>query len=158
MSDLGPQSPSIRCELPSEEATARFAQRLSRFVRAGDLLVLSGPLGAGKTFFARELCYALGLPQSVRVTSPTFTLVHEFDTEPPISHADLYRLSSEDEVLELGLDEARQQGRLLVVEWGERYVSALGGDALCVLFDLEPRSARLTASGPRSRQLLEQLR
>ena len=90
-------------ELPTERATRELAARVAPHLAAGDLLVLSGPLGSGKTFFARALCRALGLPPSERVPSPTFTLVHEHDTEPPVSHADLYRLRDADDVRRLGL-------------------------------------------------------
>lgn len=132
-------------DLPTLAATRRLAERLAPHLRGGDLLVLSGPLGAGKTFFAQALCKALGV--SGRVTSPTFSLVHEYAGRLPIAHADLYRLNSEHELPELGLLELRDEGRLLLVEWGEKYLSALGGDALCLSFSLEPRRVALTAHG-----------
>lgn len=136
-------------DLPSERATVKLAERLAPLLVGGDLVVLSGPLGAGKTFFARALCAALGV-DARRVTSPTFSLVHEFSGRVPIAHADLYRLRSPAELVELGLDALRDDGRLLLVEWGESYVDALGGDALLVTLALSPRRATLTSSGQRS--------
>jgi len=141
--------------LPTRRSTIRLAQRLAPELAGGDLLVLSGPLGAGKTFFTRALCRSLGLPASVRVTSPTFTLVHEFDTRPPIAHADLYRLKLESEVRRLGLEEHRELGRLLVVEWGEPYVELLGGDALVLRLLIEPRRAELHPRGARGSAIVE---
>jgi tRNA threonylcarbamoyladenosine biosynthesis protein TsaE len=147
----------MHVELKSERATRALAQRLAPHLGPGDLVILSGPLGSGKTFFARALCRALGLPSRVRVPSPTFTLVHEHPTTPPISHADLYRLRDEADVLGLGLDAQRDDGRVLLVEWGEPYVAALGGDALVLELALGPRRASLRATGPRSSALLAAL-
>lgn len=135
--------------------TVRLARRLARVLAAGDLLVLEGPLGSGKTFLVRALCRALDLDPAVPVTSPTYTLLHELQTVPPVAHADLYRLDDVREVRGLGLDAQREEGRLLVVEWGARYVSALGGDGLVLELQVLPRrAARLRASGARSRELL----
>jgi tRNA threonylcarbamoyladenosine biosynthesis protein TsaE len=144
-------------ELPTERATRALAARVAPHLAPGDLLVLSGPLGSGKTFFARALCRALGLSPNVRVPSPTFTLVHEHPTNPPVSHADLYRLRDENDVRGLGLDAQRDDGRVLVVEWGEPYVEALGGDALVLELRLLPRRASLRATGPRSSAILAAL-
>jgi tRNA threonylcarbamoyladenosine biosynthesis protein TsaE len=141
-------------ELESERATRELAARVAPHVRAGDLIVLTGPLGSGKTFFARAFCRALGLPARTRVPSPTFTLVHEHPTTPPVSHADLYRLRDENDVRGLGLDSQRDDGRVLLVEWGEPYIAALGGDALVLTLSLGPRRALLHATGPRSAELL----
>jgi tRNA threonylcarbamoyladenosine biosynthesis protein TsaE len=121
-------------------------------------VVLGGPLGSGKTFLTRSICRALGLPPSVRVPSPTFTLVHEHPTNPPLSHADLYRLETPEQVRALGLDAQRDDGRVLVVEWGAPYVELLGGDALVVELSLAPRAATISATGARSSALLERLR
>ncbi len=145
-------------ELPEERDTERLAERLAPLLAGGQLVVLSGPLGSGKTFFTRALCHALGLPQDVRVPSPTFTLVHEYETAPPLLHADVYRLESDGDVVELGLDAGRDEGFLLVVEWGEPYIDVLGGDALVVTFSMDPRRATLEATGPSSSKLLEAVR
>lgn len=148
-------------ELPSRRSTIRLAQTLSALVRGGDLLILSGGLGAGKTFFARALCRALGVGGEVAVTSPTFTLVHHYEGRIPIAHADLYRLNSASELRELGLLELRAQGSLLMVEWGEAYAEGLGGDALMLHFTMNTeergRALALSASGSRSFSLCQEL-
>ncbi|HEV8549500.1 MAG TPA: tRNA (adenosine(37)-N6)-threonylcarbamoyltransferase complex ATPase subunit type 1 TsaE [Polyangiaceae bacterium] len=144
-------------ELKSERDTRELAARVAAHLTTGDLVVLTGPLGSGKTYFTRALCRALGLPARTRVPSPTFTLVHEHDTEPPVSHADLYRLRDADDVRRLGLVSQRDDGRVLVVEWGEPYIDVLGGDAFIVELTLAPRRATLRATGERSRALLEAL-
>jgi tRNA threonylcarbamoyladenosine biosynthesis protein TsaE len=141
--------------LPSKSATSQLAVDLAPLLAGGDLLLLEGPLGAGKTFFTRALARALGLTTEVRVTSPTFTLVHEYPTDPPLVHADLYRLADDARgVFELGLVGQRDDGALLVVEWGVPFERTLGGDALVMSLSREPRTASFSATGPRSSQLL----
>ena len=149
---------TFRIDLPTRRATIRLARRLAPLLEPGDLVVLDGPLGAGKTFFVRAITRALGLSERVRVTSPTFTLVQEIETEPPIAHADLYRLGSAPEVEELGLVHARDAGKVVLVEWGRPYVEALGGDAVVVTLDIEPRAATIRGAGSRARTVVEALR
>lgn len=147
----------VLAALSTRRNTVLMARRLAPHVRSGDLLILDGPLGSGKTFFVRALCRALALPQAERVTSPTFTLVHEYPTHPPMAHADLYRLGTATDVRALGLDAMREEGKLVVVEWGRPYLNELGGDALLVDFALEPRRVAFSATGSRSREILGSL-
>jgi tRNA threonylcarbamoyladenosine biosynthesis protein TsaE len=147
----------LRVALETRKETLALGRRIAAGLTPGDLVVLGGPLGAGKTFLTRAICRALGLPPSVRVPSPTFTLVHEHPTNPPLSHADLYRLETPEQVRALGLDAQRDDGRVLIVEWGAPYVELLGGDALVVELSLAPRAAALSSTGERSRVLLESL-
>lgn len=113
-----------RITLTSAQDTCALAERWAPVLRAGDVLLLEGSVGAGKTHFARSLIQALlAVPEDV--PSPTFTLVQTYDAPDfEIWHADLYRLSSPDEVIELGLEEAFSTA-LCLVEWPDR----LGGDA-----------------------------
>ncbi len=121
--------------LRTRRATIHLAHQLAPALEGGDLVILGGDLGAGKTFFARALLRELGVPQEMQITSPTFTLVHEYHARLRILHADAYRLGSAEELIALGLGEALAEGALLVLEWGEPYVEALGGDALVVQFE-----------------------
>lgn len=144
--------------LPTRRSTVKLGQAIAKTAKAGDLVVLRGDLGAGKTFIARAICRELGVPTSIPVTSPTFTLVHEHRGRLPIAHADLYRLREASELDELGLRARRGEGALLLVEWGEPYVNELGGDALSVSLEMDPkgasRRAHLGANGARSRAAL----
>jgi len=140
--------------LPTRRATTRLAEAVAAEVLPGDLVILSGDLGAGKTFFTRALCRALGVSRDEPITSPTFTLVHEYVGRFPIAHADLYRLGEdEEELLRLGLRDRRGEGALVVVEWGAPFAAVLGGEALCVTIEVSregERRARIEGSGPRS--------
>ncbi|WP_437779177.1 tRNA (adenosine(37)-N6)-threonylcarbamoyltransferase complex ATPase subunit type 1 TsaE [Sorangium sp. So ce1097] len=174
----------MRIELPTRRSTIRLARALAGRLAGGDLVVLAGDLGAGKTFFARALCRALGVPPALPVTSPTFTLVHEHEGRVPIAHADAYRLGGASpaagaaggaspaagaagdaaaELAQLGLRERRGEGALVVVEWGEPFVEALGGDALLVHLaaPADPaapgRAAEIRATGERSGAVLTAL-
>lgn len=145
-------------DLPTRRSTIRLARQLAPLLKPADFVCLSGDLGTGKTFFGRALARALGVPRDVEVTSPTFTLIHELEGRLRIVHADAYRLRDEDELLALGLRDARTEGALLVLEWGAPYVALLGGDALLLTFEHAPPSAgrkvTLRAEGRRGEELL----
>jgi len=112
--------------------TANVAGIVARELRARDVLLLAGDLGAGKTAFTKALCAALGVAEPV--TSPTFTLVHEYQGGSlRVCHADVYRLERTGELTDLGLDEARRLGAVLVIEWGDLVADAFD-DALVVAF------------------------
>ena len=154
MSGSGPSAAAAEARLTdSPEATERLGEAFATHLAAGDLVVLSGPLGAGKTRFVAGL--ARGLGAAGRVRSPSFTLLHEYAGRLPLFHADLYRLETR-EVSGLGLDEALERGAL-VVEWGERLPEPDRADALVLTFELaSERERRITAgsAGPRGAALL----
>jgi tRNA threonylcarbamoyladenosine biosynthesis protein TsaE len=106
-------------KLPDETATATLAARLAALARAGDVIALSGDLGAGKTTFARAFIDAAGAADD-EVPSPTFTLVQVYEAgAAPIWHFDLYRLKSAEEGWELGIEEAFTSG-IALIEWPDR--------------------------------------
>jgi len=133
--------------------------RLGAALRAGDLLVLEGDLGAGKTFLVRAIARRLGVPSALPVTSPTFTLVNEHVTQPPLVHADLYRLGDADELVELGLVERIGRDAIVIVEWGDRFSEALGGRGLWIrlALDAQGRTACFSARGERANALLQEI-
>lgn len=116
--------PALTIDLPSRRATRRLGRSLAPLLSPGDVVWLEGELGAGKTFFARGLLRALGVPEAVPVTSPTFALVHEHDGRVPIRHLDLYRLDAAAELDDLGIEEALE-GAVVVIEWGARFRDAI---------------------------------
>lgn len=119
-------------ESASESDTVQIGRDVGRTLRAGDVVLLSGPLGAGKTALVRGLAEALGC-DATAVTSPTFTIVQEYAGRPTLQHIDLYRLSPP-EVDELGLDDLMTDS-VLAIEWPDRWTQA-PADATTVM--LEP--------------------
>lgn len=104
-------------DLPDLAAMEELGARIAAKLRAGDVIALSGPLGSGKTTLARAIIAALG--HEGEVPSPTFTIVEGYALDPPVVHADFYRLDSPREADELGLDDYRE-GTALIAEWPER--------------------------------------
>jgi tRNA threonylcarbamoyladenosine biosynthesis protein TsaE len=146
-------------KLRTRSDTRRLGAAIARRLEPGDLVLLSGDLGAGKTFLVRAIARALGVVGAV--TSPTFTLVQEYRTERgPLVHADLYRLLGNavlaDEVARLGLREMRAEGAILAVEWGDGAIDALGGrPALLARLAISGASDRtVTLSGPSANDIV----
>ncbi len=103
----------------SEDETLALAGKLATFFKPGDVLVLSGMLGAGKTVFVRGLAVGMGVDESL-VNSPSYTLVNEYQGDRPLYHFDLYRLGDASELYEIGWDEYLGREGLIVIEWGEK--------------------------------------
>ncbi len=104
----------------STSQTEAFAARFAKSLKPGDLVLLEGNLGAGKTTFVRGLAKGLGVPQEVLVHSPTFTLINEYPGKISLIHIDLYRVEAASELSELGLEEYLEKNVIVVVEWSER--------------------------------------
>jgi tRNA threonylcarbamoyladenosine biosynthesis protein TsaE len=129
--------------------TEKLGAELAAILRPGDVVALSGPLGAGKTTFARGTLAALGLADEA--PSPSFSLVIAYDPPDvrlPLWHVDLYRIEDQAEIEELGLDDARTDSALLI-EWPERMGTLLWDDALRLTLEPEPAGGRrLTWTAP----------
>ena len=134
----------------SPDATRDMAGRLAALCAPGDVLLLMGDLGAGKTAFAQGFAAALGVKGPV--TSPTFALVRQYRcaesaTVTTLIHADVYRTGGPGEVVELALAELVEERAIALVEWGELAASALGDDALDVLLELPDPSSNVASDG-----------
>src|SRR5688500_17219931 len=132
--------------LPDEKATARLAEDIAAVLRPGDLLALSGGLGAGKTSLTRALLRALAGDPELEVPSPTFPI--RIDHPLPrmkVVHADLYRLGAAGELFEIGLHEALSEGAVLV-EWPEALPAGLAENRLDVRFEIHGGGRRATLS------------
>ena len=107
-------------ELPDLTATESFGRRLGSLLFPNAVVALIGPLGAGKTHLVRAIAEGLGIANPAAVTSPTFTLIHEYSARLPIYHFDAYRLNSADEFLDLGATEYYEAGGVCLIEWADR--------------------------------------
>jgi len=139
---------TVTVRLEDEAATMRLGQAIAGVLRAGDAVLLSGTLGAGKSTLARALIRALTNADE-EVPSPTFTLMQTYEAAAfTIAHFDLYRLQSADEVFELGLDEALDEGAALI-EWPQRLEGRLPHNRLDIEIEIdgEARIVRLTPHG-----------
>lgn len=114
----------------STQETEQFGEEVAKSLRGGDVLAFTGSLGMGKTAFTRGLARGLGCRG--RVTSPTFTIVNEYDGKPPLFHFDMYRLGSSDELFDIGWDDYLARGGVCAVEWSERVSDALPDDTIYV--------------------------
>ena len=114
----------------SEGETEALGARLAGLLSPGDVVSLYGDLGVGKTAFTRGVARGLGI--AGRVTSPTFTIVNEYDGAVPLFHFDMYRLGSSDELYDIGWDDYLERGGVCAVEWSERVADALPEDAVTV--------------------------
>ncbi|MEM9730448.1 MAG: tRNA (adenosine(37)-N6)-threonylcarbamoyltransferase complex ATPase subunit type 1 TsaE [Myxococcota bacterium] len=146
--------------LHSESETLALARALAEALEPGDLVALEGDLGAGKTTFARGAIRALGVPEEIAVTSPTFALLHVYEGRVDVAHADFYRLGDEAELEELGLDEILEGGAVLFVEWGRKFDWV--GERATLFIELEivsdvHRKLVLSGTGDRGAALLAAL-
>lgn len=143
--------------LPDAEATRRLGRLIGELAEAGDVVLLHGDLGAGKTTLTQGL--AQGLSIADRITSPTFALLHEYDGRQPLFHFDLYRLDTPD-LGALGFEEVWEDGHgVAVIEWPERLGDQGPAEHLDIRIAIQDdgRVASFTATGDRPRHLLAEL-
>lgn len=124
----------------SEAETLAIAAEFAATLRPGDVVALTGDLGAGKTVFTRGVAAALGV--TGEVTSPTFTLIQEYRGGIPLYHMDLYRLNSEREILDIGVEEYFYGDGICLVEWAEKLGGLLPADAIRVTIRHVDRQSR----------------
>ncbi|MSQ28715.1 MAG: tRNA (adenosine(37)-N6)-threonylcarbamoyltransferase complex ATPase subunit type 1 TsaE [Dehalococcoidia bacterium] len=137
------------------EQTFRAGEGLAPLLVAGDVVLLEGPLGAGKTRFTQGLAKGLGIAQPL--TSPTFVLMNEYQGRLMLYHIDLYRIEAEAEAVELGLDDYFFGDGVCVVEWPDRAPSAMPAGHLLIRLEHASESSRcltFAAAGPRAEALL----
>jgi tRNA threonylcarbamoyladenosine biosynthesis protein TsaE len=125
----------------SEEDTYSIALALGEILKTGDVVALTGELGAGKTLFCKGVGEALGISRG-RIVSPSFTMVTEYSGRLPLCHVDAYRLVSEEEALDIGLEEVLTEGRVFLVEWAEKILSLLPNDCIRVTFSISGEDRR----------------
>jgi len=151
---------SATCITHDESHTAAIGGRLGELALGGDVFLLSGELGAGKTCLIRGLAGGLGI--SEHTFSPSFILVREYRGRLPLFHMDFYRLEQQAEIAELGLDEYLSRDGVCAIEWADRAAGLLPADHLEIVLTYVPglandRIVALTGRGARHEGLLQQL-
>jgi tRNA threonylcarbamoyladenosine biosynthesis protein TsaE len=139
----------------ADETTA-LGEKLGKLLEPGDVVALYGDLGAGKTTLTRGIAAGLGLAADIH--SPTFTLIHEHPGAVPLYHVDLYRLSNEQEVETLGLEEYIYSDGVTVIEWGDRMKSLLPAERLDITLRMTGDTNRELTLGTDSERLSEAIR
>ena len=130
----------------SEAQTIQFGERLGKLLKKGDVIALSGELGSGKTYFTKGIAKGLGIPPD-SVTSPSFTLVNEYEGRYRLFHIDAYRLEKED-FFSAGLDEYLYKDGITVMEWADRWPEILPKDTIWVRFEiLDENKRKITIRG-----------
>jgi len=144
----------------SAEETGDLGALLGGLLRSGDVITLNGELGAGKTCFATGV--ARGLDITDRITSPTFTLINEYDGRLPLYHLDVYRLTSPEELEDLGYEEYFYSLGVTLIEWAEQVEQYLPAERLDIFIEKQLdddnfRKLRLIPRGTRYNKLVEEL-
>jgi len=148
----------MRIATSSDDDTRSLGMLLGQLLRPGDVVTLSGDLGAGKTTLSQGIGLGLGVGEPV--TSPTFALVHEYEGRVPVWHLDTYRVGSCDELVDLSWDDLLSGGGVVLVEWPERIADALPPERLDIelaYVDADTRSLRLEPRGSRMTELVGRL-
>lgn len=132
----------------SEAETEAIGEKFASGLAGGTVVAMYGDLGAGKTAFVRGMARGMGL--SCRVSSPTFTIVNEYEGERELIHFDMYRLDSSDELFEIGWEDYLGRGAVCAVEWSEKVEDAFYGDETIVRIEkLGDTERRITIEGGR---------
>jgi tRNA threonylcarbamoyladenosine biosynthesis protein TsaE len=140
--------------------TIRVGRDIGRHLLPGDVIALAGELGAGKTQFIKGLAAGVGVGNSTYVSSPSFTLIHEYPGETPFYHIDLFRLGGEKEAEELGLEVYFQGSGVTAIEWADKIPSLLPKEMLSVsiaYMDKNIRTLEITGKGKHFEELVKEI-
>ena len=152
---------SVLYRTKSARETVFLGQKLGRCLRKGDLIVLGGELGCGKTWFTKGIALGLGVSPHTVVTSPSFALMNEYPGRTVLFHMDVYRLETYGDFLDTGLDECIDGNGVVVVEWGDKFPEILADCRLSVVFSIlgeQSRGLLMTGEHPRVIEILSGLK
>ncbi|MBU1183281.1 MAG: tRNA (adenosine(37)-N6)-threonylcarbamoyltransferase complex ATPase subunit type 1 TsaE [Proteobacteria bacterium] len=140
--------------------TLSLGEKIGRKLDSKFIIGLSGELGSGKTSFVQGLARGLDVPESYYITSPTYSLIHEYPGRIPLFHIDLYRIRSRDEIEGTGLYEILDRFGIFAIEWPDYVLNDLGADFLSILFEFagdDTREIRIAANGEKAAKLMKKL-
>ena len=149
----------VTIRLKGLEETEEFGKKLGNLLQSGDLLSLTGDLGAGKTTLTKSIGIGLGVEDYI--TSPTFTLINEYEGRVKVYHFDVYRLEDEEDLLDLGYEDYFYSNGVTIVEWGDKVENILPSDRINLEIekgeDQDERMVTLSGQGNRYRQIVKEL-
>lgn len=150
----------LEIELNGLKSTEEFGEKLGRALKGGDLLCLTGGLGAGKTTLTKSI--GVGLDVEDYITSPTFALINEYEGRVDLYHFDVYRLENEEDLFDLGYEDYFYSDGVTIVEWGNKVEELLPLDRINVHIkkgqELEERIVSLSGEGSRFDEIMEELK
>jgi tRNA threonylcarbamoyladenosine biosynthesis protein TsaE len=144
----------------SPEETKSLGQKIGAAIESGIVIALTGDLGAGKTLFVQGLASGLDIPSEHYVTSPSYTLINDYSGRLRLFHIDLYRINSESDFEDIGIDEILSGHEVAAVEWAERLKESMPAEYLSIHFkiiDDQKRKIRINAYGQNAVNLLKKL-
>ena len=151
----------MRIQSRSSAETIRIGKKIGSLLQPGNVVALVGELGAGKTQLIKGLAAGMGVRRPGYVSSPSFTLINEYEGRIPFYHIDLYRLETEKEAEALGLEEYFKGRGITAIEWGDKIPSLLPGEVLTIdicYTGKNTRTLEITGKGKRYEELLHKLR
>jgi len=151
---------SFTCRTSSGEETINLGLRLGTLLNEGDIVALAGDLGSGKTWFTKGVALGLEISADTVITSPSFSLMNEYQGRYALFHIDVYRLENVSDFLDAGLDEYLYGNGITVMEWADRWPEILPGRSIKVQFlILDEYSREITLSGchPKALRILKQI-
>ena len=141
-----------------EDETLNFGQKLGELVEPGQLILLSGDLGAGKTILTQGICKGLGVEEDV--TSPTYNLINEYEGDLTVYHMDLYRLENEEDLYDLGFEDYLESGGIIIIEWPDLVYDLIPAEFIYIKIEVaakEERIMQIEAEGDKGMKLIERL-
>jgi tRNA threonylcarbamoyladenosine biosynthesis protein TsaE len=158
--DGGEGSCATRVVIPSNNVseTLRIGKRIGTFLRPGDVVALVGDLGTGKTHLIKGLAAGVGVKKAAYMASPSFVLINEYPGKIPFNHLDLYRLETEEEARDAGVEELLQGGGVTAIEWADKFPSLLPREGLRITLRAvgeQTRIIEITGSGIRYATLVK---
>lgn len=149
----------LELKLSGLEETEKFGYKLGKLLKKDDILCLNGELGAGKTTMTKSIGLGLGVDEYI--TSPTFSLINQYDGDLMVYHFDVYRLENVEDIYDLGFDEYFFGGGVCIIEWAEKIERFLPKDIVVVDIkkgtDLNERTIQISGDGKRYKEIIEEL-